>query len=267
MDTTGINIFMETVFKPMVIREREEAKKEWVEAINEGLYYGRDEAGRLKKECDERLNDHSAYLRNPPNSPYHILKALQLCIRRYIIDGKEISLTDDNFINDFIGYISYLYEKEGANANFADIVLTYNDSPKEEEFFILAFRMLIRRFEILQLSRELGIPTGQYAINDIEAINGIYKFCIETDVLDSEVISNVAFINAVNTANFKSISNHAETKDTKTKSMYVIYVLSKYMTSDWYLQTAHSIDTEPTKCSGANVPIKWKSIAQRTFKL
>ncbi|MFZ4799798.1 MAG: hypothetical protein ACOYMA_20065 [Bacteroidia bacterium] len=43
---------------------------------------------------------------------------------------------------------------------------------------------------------------------------------------------------------------------------YIIYILSKFITVDgWYLNTAHSINTEPSKCSGINAPSNWKNKA------
>jgi len=93
-------------------------------------------------------------------------------------------------------------------------------------------------------------------------IERIYDFCIDSKVLESDIISKIDFINAVNEANFKAIHNHASQKKSKSKCKYIIYALSKFVVGEgWYLETAHSIDTEPNKCSGITVPIKWKDKA------
>ena len=95
----------------------------------------------------------------------------------------------------------------------------------------------------------------------VASIERIYDFCINTKVLDSEIISNIDFVNAVHSANFKAIHNHASKIKSKSKCKYIIYVLGKFMGADWYLKTAHSIDTEPNKCSGITVPMQWKTKA------
>lgn len=97
---------------------------------------------------------------------------------------------------------------------------------------------------------------------DIVLINKIYNFCIETKVLDKNTITNVDFINAVEIADFLNIYKHSKEMQSSTKMRYIIYVLSKYNTSNnWFMNAAHSINTEPTKCSGVNVPTKWKNDA------
>jgi hypothetical protein len=93
-------------------------------------------------------------------------------------------------------------------------------------------------------------------------ITEIYNFCTDTEVLQNAVISNVDFINAVNVANFKAIYDHAQQRKSKSKCKYIIFILNKFVTGDgWYLNTARSINTEPTKCSGINVPPEWKKRA------
>jgi hypothetical protein len=100
----------------------------------------------------------------------------------------------------------------------------------------------------------------QYAF-DPAKITAVYNFCIETNVL-SNTISNVAFINAVNSANFKTIHDNAEQQRSKSKCKYIIFILSKFVAgNDWYLTTAHSINTEPNRCSGITVPLDWKNRA------
>jgi hypothetical protein len=94
---------------------------------------------------------------------------------------------------------------------------------------------------------------------DTAKISAVYDFCIETKVFNSSDVTEVDFIKAVDSADFRSI--HAESEKTKGKSRckYIIYVLSKFISGDnWYLNTAHSINTEPNKCSGITVPSEWK---------
>ena len=51
---------------------------------------------------------------------------------------------------------------------------------------------------------------------DTAKIAIVYNFCIETEVFDDKIISNVDFINAVNASNFRLIIHHAEQKKTKS---------------------------------------------------
>jgi hypothetical protein len=114
-----------------------------------------------------------------------------------------------------------------------------------------------------KLDSQIGnnVDTGkpqQYTF-DTAKITAVYDFCINTDVLDSSVISPVDFINAVDTANFATIHNHAERRKRKSKLKYIIFILNKFVTGDdWYLNAAHSINTEPVRCSGITVPLDWK---------
>jgi hypothetical protein len=94
-------------------------------------------------------------------------------------------------------------------------------------------------------------------------ITEVYNFCIGTHVLDRTVISEVDFINAVNSADFGTIYGHAEERKRKCKCKYIIFILSKLVTGNgWYLNTAHSINTEPSRCSGITVPEAWKKGAK-----
>ena len=98
-------------------------------------------------------------------------------------------------------------------------------------------------------------------IKDIKKFTDVYDFCIETKVI-SEYISNLDFINATNNADFSQIYTNAEQENSKTKFKYIIYVLSFIIDNpEWYLLAAQNINTEPNKCSGANVPTVWKKQA------
>jgi hypothetical protein len=108
-------------------------------------------------------------------------------------------------------------------------------------------------------NENIGNPK-QYTL-DIEKITKVYNFCVNTEVIDGTIISNVDFINAVNNADFRVIYTHAEQQKTKGKCKYIIYVLSKFVNDKWYLNTARSIDIEPNRCSGINVPLDWRKKA------
>lgn len=97
---------------------------------------------------------------------------------------------------------------------------------------------------------------------NIVLIDKIYNFCIETKVLDENTVSNVDFIKTVESADFSIIYEHSKEQQSSTKMRYIIYVLNKFISiNDWFLNAAHSIDTEPSKCSGVNVPTNWKNKA------
>ncbi len=124
---------------------------------------------------------------------------------------------------------------------------------------------------ILNLKNDLTSETNNsnHARNELKKnklnivlIDKIYNFCTETKVLDENTVSIVDFINAVDSANFSIIYKHSKEQQSSTKMRYIIYVLSKSIViNDWFLNAAHSIDTEPSKCSGVNVPTRWKDEA------
>jgi hypothetical protein len=83
----------------------------------------------------------------------------------------------------------------------------------------------------------------------------IYDFCITTRVFRG--ITHSEFCTCVGEANFTPIYNSESRLAAKLK--YIIYVISRRMNNpQWYSNSAHSIDTEPNKCSGASVPLEWK---------
>lgn len=70
-------------------------------------------------------------------------------------------------------------------------------------------------------------------------------------------ISFKEFERCVVERNFSKIYNSEYAKASMIK--YLIYVLSKHIDNEsWYRDTAHSINTEPQKCSGASVPKQWR---------
>lgn len=84
----------------------------------------------------------------------------------------------------------------------------------------------------------------------------IYDFCIKTNVFGNE-ITLTNFTSSIDTANFKEIFSSSDV--IKSKLKLVINALSYSLNSDWYKQTATSIKSTPSKCSGANVSENWKN--------
>jgi len=255
MDTIEINDFMETIFKLYVIEERINAKQEWSEAINEGSYYGRDKSSHLKEECDRLLNNHSSYLDAPPESPYHILSALRLCIRRYIVDGKSINLTDNQFIQDFIFFISFLYEKHDDKKIYNIIFSAFDQKPEELEYFELAFRRLIRCFEMLQLSRSKQTAELKKLLNSIttKAVMENYLFWYDTksshegDIRYKNIFKDVSesqFLKMVQKADFSELNIRGH----RQRLLYNIYILTRILGKEWGENAAKNLGTTLAEC-------------------
>ena len=109
---------------------------------------------------------------------------------------------------------------------------------------------------------------NQFSLN-AAIIERIYNFCISTKVLDRDEISNIDFINAVHSANFKELFDADGTK--KSKLAYIIYVLSHHVVGrDWYYTASASIGKTTSRCSGANVADddgSWKKEANKLKQL
>lgn len=100
------------------------------------------------------------------------------------------------------------------------------------------------------VSSILGTPL-QY---DIGAITRIFNYCKE----NTFTVGFETFINAVVTADFSTIYNANNT--VTSKCAYLISVVKKFVDDkDWYRKAAHSINSEPTRCSGMKVPSEWKN--------
>ena len=69
-------------------------------------------------------------------------------------------------------------------------------------------------------------------------------------------ISFNEFERCVAERDFSKIYNSKVVRCTKVK--YVIYTISRAAGKEWYIDAAHSINTEPQKCSGATVPKLWR---------
>lgn len=96
------------------------------------------------------------------------------------------------------------------------------------------------------------------AMFDPDYLMRIYLFCTESKVFN---VTLDDFKRAVSQADFNSIIKMDSTLKGKLK--YLIYILGCHAdTPDWYINAAHSIDTEPNKCSGATAPTAWKKQAK-----
>lgn len=96
----------------------------------------------------------------------------------------------------------------------------------------------------------LGTPL-QY---DIGAITRIFNYCKE----NTFTVGFETFLNAIVTADFSTIYNANNT--VASKCAYLISVVKKFVDDkDWYRKAAHSINSEPTRCSGMKVPSEWKN--------
>lgn len=99
-------------------------------------------------------------------------------------------------------------------------------------------------------------PTGYQC--DPGIISSIYQFCIDTNVFDNNIkLSELS--SAVENANFKVLVEKCALRNKKSQCMYLITNLAKHIIKpDWYKETAHSINTEPTRLSGISIPSPWK---------
>lgn len=99
---------------------------------------------------------------------------------------------------------------------------------------------------------------------DTQKISLIFHFCSalyvegkDKDYVFEIAVKEIDLINSVAKADFREIYDNSK----KTKCKYLIYFINNYImqNAEWYKKAAQSIDTEPVKCSGANVPFKWKN--------
>lgn len=93
---------------------------------------------------------------------------------------------------------------------------------------------------------------ADYSVN-MDYVERIYNYILNDAIPDT--ITNITFLNCVNTANFSAIWEISGVKKSKLK--YTIFTLSKEMPNEWYKQAANSIGLTPQKCSGATVPVGW----------
>ena len=101
----------------------------------------------------------------------------------------------------------------------------------------------------------------QYKINILK-IHDVYNFCIEAEIINNS-ISEENFINAVYNADFKNILSNAESLKSKSACMYTITIISHFVDSPkWYKDTAHSINTEPNRCSAKKLNSEQMKIAK-----
>jgi hypothetical protein len=135
---------------------------------------------------------------------------------------------------------------------------TIKGNPIEENKTVLQTSQVIQ--PVVPIQQSDSVKPQQYKPNT-QKVTDVYNFCIDTKVIGND-ITEIDFINYVANANFKEIYANAEEHEGKIKVLYIIYVLKGCVDNkDWYRKTAHSVGTESSKCSGANVPYDWKNQA------
>ncbi|MDR1644786.1 MAG: hypothetical protein LBS05_03020 [Tannerellaceae bacterium] len=203
---------------------------------------------RLAQYKAEHKNDADVFKRDLEREFYDQYRAKE---EQWVRQSEGIfSFISDPEVNQIKGHVRYYFEY------VSQFETKTNPSPQPEA---------AKKLESNTNAANTGEPQ-QYTL-DMTKISAVYKFCIDTGVLDNAIVSDVKFINAVHEANFREIHAHAASRGMKTKCTYIISVLSKFIPEnsrkEWYLKTAHSIGTEPTKCSGANVPSGWRREVDR----
>ena len=104
-----------------------------------------------------------------------------------------------------------------------------------------------------------GVDDNSFEYNE-DKINEIYKYCCKTDVYNEKEITHLDFVEAVTKADFKKIIDTCAENNKKASALFTIHALKKFIEKGdiWCKQAANSVDTEPTRLSGMNVPIQWK---------
>ncbi len=104
-----------------------------------------------------------------------------------------------------------------------------------------------------------GVDDNSFEYNE-DKINEIYNYCCSTGVYKKNEITHLDFIEAVTKADFKKIIDTCAENNKKTSALFTIHALKKFIEKGdiWCKQAANSVDTEPTRLSGMNVPIQWK---------
>jgi len=163
---------------------------------------------------------------------------------------------EDKFSLDKKLYLSMeLMFKQGKEAGiYYKALKTINDNPSKFEEFAKGLK---------PTSEESKKEKPQQFSFDTQEVKEVYEFCIETDVIKSN-LSEVDFLNYVTNANFTDV--YVSSK--KTKFKYIIFQLS-YLIADkkWYSKAADSIGVKPSRCSAAtNLPFEWKKEADKLRK-
>ena len=104
-----------------------------------------------------------------------------------------------------------------------------------------------------------GVDDNSFEYNE-DKINEIYNYCCSTGVYKKNEITHLDFIEAVTKADFKKIIDTCAENNKKASALFTIHALKKFIEKGdiWCKQAANSVDTEPTRLSGMNVPIQWK---------
>lgn len=107
---------------------------------------------------------------------------------------------------------------------------------------------------------EKGEDDNCFKYNE-DIINEIYNYCCDTNTFKENEITHLDFVEAVAKADFKKIIDICTKNHKKTRAKYIIHALKEFIFKEgekWCIQAANGINTEPTKLSGLNVPIRWK---------
>ena len=121
----------------------------------------------------------------------------------------------------------------------------------------------VQEMPILRKRIELSFGVDIYAKKneDVLSNNLISEAYLRKvyDFINGDALENISFKEFCRCAaerDFSRIYNSHGVRCSKIK--YVIYVISRIAGKEWYIDTAHSINTEPQKCSGASVPKLWR---------
>lgn len=181
---------------------------------------------------------------------------------KLIKDFNEEQLIFEKFYLEF----EKLKKKKELKQHFSRIIeydscLYIYDSNIRHKQTSRGIRMKLSRYAINVLSEKIE-KISSYIIDEQKALN-VYYFCIETNVIDNTITEEM-FIEEIKNANFTKIYANSEELNSKSKCKYIIYILSFLVQGkSWYQNAAHSINTEPNKCSGINVPYNWKEAANK----
>lgn len=125
------------------------------------------------------------------------------------------------------------------------------------EGFMLAMPFLREQIE-LSFGVDLYSKSKSKSVLSHRAVNQKYLHELY-DFLIGDAFTNISFKEferCVAERDFSKIYNSRNALCSKIK--YLIYVISRVAGKEWYLDSAHSINTEPQKCSGASVPKLWR---------
>ncbi|MEN9917860.1 MAG: hypothetical protein RL662_296 [Bacteroidota bacterium] len=231
--------------------ETEIQVKNIIDSIIKGLFENNQDITPIKA----LLNQYSIYISQIEGSHTHIF-AQECLLHENFVDELEKLKSNKSIQSELSGLLQYEDSLKIYKQNLLKR-LTYNG--RKMSLCEYAKEYIALRIE--NLEKELL----QYTFDEDKILN-VYRFCLETHII-SEEISESDFFEAVSQADFRKIHLNAEQQNAKSKCKYIIFILSWLVNGDkWYLNTAQSVGTEPNRCSGINVPYKWKQEAETLRK-